>query len=317
MSERKKMLLLTHIDLDGYGCRILAEFYAKTNGLDLEVKHIDNHEVDTESMELLFSRKLADYDYVFMTDISFSEEVAAMIDSALYSGSINHFRLFDHHKTALPLNKYEWAQVQIEHEPGKRASGTSLFLQHLKELDDRETSRVEVFAEMVRRYDTWEWHDVYNDIQPKRLNDLFIIYGGKRFVEHISIYLAGVSAGIFGKREELVLDLEKERIDRYYRQKKKGVVIRQVDGYNLCIVHADKYHSELGMRLGQDFPEADIIVIMNIGDSKMSFRTAKPDVDVSEFAKQYGGGGHAQSSGASVNRIVIEKFLRDVFDAKN
>ena len=317
MSVRKKVLLLTHTDLDGYGCRVLAEFYFKGAIYDLDVKNLDNHAVDTDTMALLFSRKMGEYDYVFMTDISISDEVAAMIDSALYSGNIKHFKLLDHHKTALGLNMYKWAQVQIEHEPGKLACGTSLFLEHLRQFDDRMTSRVNIFAEMVREYDTWEWHNVYNDIYPKHLNDLFIIYGGRRFVEHISYYLERVYNSIFNSKEELVLDLEKERIDRYYRQKKKGVVIRQVDGFNLCIVHADKYHSESGMRLGEDFPEADIVVIMNIGDNKMSFRTAKPDVDVSEFAKQYGGGGHAQSSGAPVNRTVIEKFLRDVFDAKD
>jgi uncharacterized protein len=311
-----KVKLFTHTDLDGYGCRILAERFVGIVFESVDVTHVDNHEVNDKIMEFINSGLYENYDLILITDISVNEKVAKLLDILFEEEKIKDLALLDHHKTALFLNDYEWAEVRLYHPifPNIAESGTSLLYSYLQTAWNASYSiRDFVFVEMVRKYDTWEWQTKYNDIIPKRLNDLFLIYRGERFVKHISHYLNRVIDEIFGETENLLLDLEQERIDDYVKSKSKGARLVHVDKYKVLVVGADKYHSELGNRLAQKFPEADLVAIIDINQKKMSFRTIKEGIDLSEFAKRYGGGGHAKSSGAPLNDSAIELFLTTVF----
>jgi uncharacterized protein len=313
MAEIIKAKHFTDSDLDGYGCGTISDFHFD----DVDIVNVNPYNVDEKVSEFLQSGDAAQYDYVFITDVSVNEENAKLIESINEHTDIR-IVLIDHHATALWLNKYPWATVKVEHEPGKLASGTTLFLEYLKtEWAMKKSTRLEVFAEMVRKYDTWEWENVYKDIQPKRLNDLFYIYGGKRFMQHISLYLKRILSGIFNEEENLVLELERERIDAYIKQKRRGLVMvhRPIDGYNLAIVHADKYHSEIGHVFAKENEEIDIVAIVDMNQQKVSFRTIKDSVDVGAFArKYYNGGGHAAASGGTINHLAVSNFLKVAFE---
>lgn len=311
-----RVKLFTHTDLDGYGCRIIAERFVGIIFESVDVTHVDYNQVNEKISEFINNGQYENYDLILITDISVNEELAEKINQLWNERKIENLQLLDHHKSALFLNRYDWAQVSVEHDKNILASGTSLLYDYLRFVFDAPYDKRDfVFVEMVRKYDTWEWHTKYKDIIPKRLNDLFLIYRGERFVKHISHYLVGAIDEIFGPTENLLLDLEQERINDYIELKSKGAKMVNVDKYKVLVVHADKYHSELGKALGEKFPEADIIAIMDLNQKKISFRTSKPSVDVSEFAKKYGGGGHAKASGAPLRESVIDAFLTAAFIA--
>ena len=103
-----RVKLFTHTDLDGIGCAVLAYLAFGKENVDVEYCNyddIDNKvEVFMEDCDLYRS-----YDKIFITDISVSDSVANMID--ILDRVDRRVQLFDHHGTALFLNKYDWCMI--------------------------------------------------------------------------------------------------------------------------------------------------------------------------------------------------------------
>lgn len=74
---------------------------------------------------------------------------------------------------------------------------------------------------------------------------------------------------------------------------------------------AESYLSELGNRLSELHPELDFIAMVN--QETISYRTVKEDVNLSEIAKCFGGGGHPKASGSQVSAYCVDKFIEDIF----
>ncbi|HZG70259.1 MAG TPA: hypothetical protein VEY51_01880, partial [Chondromyces sp.] len=87
----------------------------------------------------------------------------------------------------------------------------------------------------------------------------------------------------------------------------------EVGGLLAGVVHAESYHSELGNELGKEFSYLDYIAIINMSGRKVGFRTIHDEVDVSEIAAHYGGGGHAKASGCTLTPEAYEVFVAKPF----
>lgn len=298
--------LLSHNDLDGVGCGILAKLafgqdvYARYNsvsGLDREVKNfLDNGDKET---------------FLFITDLSVNQENEKHLEAFYKAGG--KVQLIDHHKTALHFNKYEWGHIVVEEPVGKMASATSLFYEYLvsNELLTPTTAITE-FVELVRQYDTWEW-EKNNNQSAKRLNALFYLITIETFEAKMLQRLATSDHFYFDDFENQLLTMEDEKIDRYIRRKKRELVQVEVNEQYAGVVYAESYHSELGNELGKDYPHLDYIVILNIGGRRVGFRTIHDDVDVSAVAGIYGGGGHAKASGCLMTDAAYQAYAAVLF----
>src|SRR5699024_6844573 len=111
--------LLSHNDLDGVGCGILAKLafgnqvkvrYNSVSGLDREVEWYFEHEEET---------------FLFITDLAVNEENRRRMEAFSQAGG--NVQLIDHHKTSLSFNDYEWGSVVVEDENGHLTSATSVF----------------------------------------------------------------------------------------------------------------------------------------------------------------------------------------------
>ena len=97
-----KIKLFTHTDLDGIGCAILAYLAFGRENVDVEFCNYDD--VDEKVRNLIVDHStVSEYDRIYITDISVREEVAQIIDTWIDRDKI---WLFDHHGTAMWLNKY-------------------------------------------------------------------------------------------------------------------------------------------------------------------------------------------------------------------
>lgn len=168
--------LLSHTDLDGVGCGVLAKLafgdrikirYNSIASLNREVEwFLENEERNT---------------HLFITDLSVNEENEKRLEEFYQTGG--KVQLLDHHKTALHFNEYEWGHVVVEDNEGSLASGTSLFYEYLIENELIQTSNaVDEFVELVRQYDTWEW-EKNNNQEAHRLNALFFLISIDEFEE--------------------------------------------------------------------------------------------------------------------------------------
>lgn len=298
--------LLSHNDLDGVGCGILAKLafgkevkvrYNSISGLDREVSwFLENDDKNT---------------FLFITDISVNEENEKRLEAFYQEGG--KVQLIDHHKTSLHLNNFEWGHVVVEDHEGKLTSATSLFYEYLLSQQLIESSNVaKEFVELVRQYDTWEWEKNENH-DAHRLNALFFLVSIEEFEEKMISRLQTSDHFHFDEFETKILNMEENKIERYIRRKRRELVQARVGENFVGVVYAESYHSELGNELGKEYPHLDYIAILNIGGKRVGFRTIHDHIDVSEIASQFGGGGHAKASGCSLSDSAYNLFVTDTF----
>jgi oligoribonuclease NrnB/cAMP/cGMP phosphodiesterase (DHH superfamily) len=306
-----KKKLFSHTDLDGYGCNIVAKSILK----DVDCENLNYDNVNQRIKEFFINEEYKNYDKVYITDISVKEDVATIMDNIDNIG----VRLLDHHPTAQWLNKYTWATVDIERD-GEKTSGTKMLydeLENLAEVTIVNKNNIFDFAEAVRKYDTWLWKEKYDDIVPKQLNDLFYIFGEKRFENKIMHYLKSVTYAIdqFISDNDLLLELEQEKIDRFIESMNKKIIPYNIAGYTAGIVFTDQYVSELGNRLSTMNPDYDLIVM--IGGDSISYRTTKEDIDCGQIAKLVGGGGHPKAAGSEISLDNQLNYIEKLFKKKD
>ena len=298
--------LLSHTDLDGVGCGVLAKLafgdrikirYNSIASLNREVEwFLENEERNT---------------HLFITDLSVNEENEKRLEEFYQTGG--KVQLLDHHKTALHFNEYEWGHVVVEDNEGNLASGTSLFYEYLIENELIQTSNaIDEFVELVRQYDTWEW-EKNNNQEAHRLNALFFLISIDEFEEKMVNRLQNSDHFFFDEFEQKILDMEEDKVERYIRRKRRELVQTSIGDYLAGIVYAESYHSELGNELGKEYPHLDYIAMLNMGGKRISLRTIHDHVDVSEVAGHYGGGGHAKAAGCSLTNEAYNQFVTDTF----
>ncbi|MGD6802915.1 oligoribonuclease [Rossellomorea vietnamensis] len=298
--------LLSHNDLDGVGCGIIAKIawgeeaevrYNSIGGLNFQVAR--------------FLKRPQKNTKLFITDLSVNKENEEALQS--YFKKDGKVELIDHHRSAEHLNAYEWAAVTVQYEDGRLASATSLLYEELKERGEIESTPIlEEFVELVRQYDTWEW-DVNNNTTAKRLNDLFFLLTLEEFEEKMLKRIKNHEKFFFDEFEQKLLEMEEAKIERYIRRKRRELTKSFIDEYCVGIVHAESYHSELGNELGKDYPFLDYIAIISVGGKRISLRTIHDHVDVSEVAGKFEGGGHAKASGCNLTTEAFKLFVTDVF----
>jgi uncharacterized protein len=302
--------LFTHNDLDGVGCGIVARFAFGEN-VEIRLNSVDGLNREVQRFIERMSNKRKKNDFLFITDLSVHEANAHRLTEYGESGA--KVKLIDHHKSALHLNQYQWAAVTVAYDDGRLASATSLFYDYVIQQGLMQPNEsLSQFVELVRQYDTWEW-EANDNVQAKRLNDLFFLWSIDEFEENMIERIKAGGPFSFSEFEEKLLELEEEKIERYVRRKKRELVQTFIADRCVGVVHAELYHSELSSELGKENPHLDYIAILNMGGRKVSLRTIHDDVDVSEIAGKYGGGGHAKASGCPMTIEAYEQYVEAPF----
>ena len=316
-----KIKLFTHTDCDGVGCAILAYLAFGRENVDVEYCDYDN--INEKVGEFWGWKNLDEYDHVFITDISIKDELASSINSL----DIGRWRLFDHHATALDLNKYGWCTVDtMNHVMNVKTSGTELFYLYLSEheqfdhLSANTIKNIDRFVDIVRDYDTWRWKEELGEegVVCKQLNDLFYIYGRDEFIDvTLNRLTKQLDYPNFTLSDITLLKQKQHDIDVYVEEKNKQL-FSQLDafGNEYGVVFAERYFSELGNRLSEMHPEYAYIAMIDISRGKVSYRTVKDNIDVGmEIAHSFGGGGHKKAAGSTFDADdVQETVLRLIFE---
>lgn len=213
LSEVRNMYkLLSHNDLDGVGCGILAKI---AFGKEVKVRYNSIASLNRE-VEWFFENENKDT-FLFITDLSVNEENEKRLEAFYQAGGKVQF--LDHHKTSLHFNEYEWGHVVVEDTQGNLTSATSLFYDYLVEHQLLEASEsVAEFVELVRQYDTWEWEKNENQ-KARKLNALFFLVSIEEFEEVMIERLQKSEQFYFDDFEMKILHMEGGKIERYIRQK--------------------------------------------------------------------------------------------------
>lgn len=311
----EKILLVSHDDMDGYGPEILLRKAFK----NLDVLHVSNKDMDLAILNTL--ERANQYDHIFITDISCSQQTA---DEIVASEYLDKYILLDHHKTAT-IAEYPFCVIPLENPVDSFSarfyseknttgtpSGTSLtldFLYHFNLLD--EDKFAEEIAFTIEAFDTWDWKNVFGNYDIAfRLSQLFWAIGGERFVKGFA-----TKTTLFSDTDTLILEIEDEKIETYCKTHKSRVIefVQTIDGksYECAYAFSTSYHTNFFSYMEKEFPNKDIYIIDD--GTTYSFRTRKDDVDVSVIAKKLGGGGHTQAAGAPHDTIVHFEQFKSLF----
>lgn len=309
----KKTMLITHTDLDGIGCAILAYLAFGKENVDVEYCNYDD--VDDKVRELLLKDDLG-YDSIYITDVSVNSDTAEIIQK----DDLDNLYLFDHHATALWLNDYDWANVRVKDKGGVKTSGTMMFYRYLSNegrfdiYNEMNRERLKRFSEIVRDYDTWRWKEYLGKegIVCKEMNDLFHIYGRDEFITLAMVRIVVPVFPItefpsFSDTDRMLLDNLQKEIDIYVNIKNDQMtVIKDKFGYMCGVVFAERFASELGNRLSEMHPELDYISMIDLGNCRVSYRTVKDGIDLGgEIAHSFGGGGHKKAAGSTISGDTV------------
>ena len=299
--------LFTHNDLDGVSCAIIAILaFGKEN---VDINYCDYTNINEQVKSFINSDKVEQYENIFITDISITEEIAKEIDNKHLP-----IALLDHHESSKVLNQFNWAISKEKNSNGINTCGTELFFNWLLEHDCMKyNTNIRHYVEAVRDYDTYRFKNE-NNMYPKQLNDIFHIVGYDEFIEDIIKLLeANLSVDIEANPTwKILLNIEQKKINSDIDSCEKNMSIGTLEyssdeSYTYGFVIATNYISEIGNELNKKHPELDLIIIL--GRNSLSYRTIHKNVRCDLIAKKFGGGGHPMSAGSPIDFSLIKNAL--------
>ena len=301
--------LFSHTDMDGVSPYILLRYYFPKE--NISYNFCNYGDIDEKVSEFINSKEYLNFSAIYITDISVSKENAERLQKI--SDELNlTIRLFDHHKTALHLNEFDFCSV-ITEKNGEAICGTKLFYEYLtKERNLEEKDFISRYVKYVNDYDTWLWEDKYQYILPYQWNVLFIFYGKLTFIKNVLEKFKNEQTK-FSDIDELILNVEEQKKKTYIQNKMNDVIEKKIQNKNCVIVFAESYANDLTSEMGKKYPHSEIQIV--IGQRGISYRSRNVDeIDLGEFAKNYGGGGHPKAAGSPLSKEIKMKWLNDIFD---
>lgn len=303
-------LLLSHIaDVDGITPIILLNLL----DIDFEYELFDVNEVSKFIMDRIDTDYFLKFDEIIITDLAITKEVASKIIDSKYK---DRFLLLDHHESNMYLNDYSFATVIEEINGFKECATTVLF----KYLNDKYPNKVLLknsvitFVELVRECDTWQFTDLKSEATD--LNNLFAFFGKDYFIDNYTTFLKNNNDFYFSKMELSVLKTLNQKRLEYLEFMEDKVIIKKIQNYNIGVVFAEQYRSELGHFLAEKYiDKVDFIAIINM-NYHISLRGIK-DIKLNEFALKYGGGGHPYASGMPVPKNIKKIIIDEIFGVKH
>ena len=303
-------LLLSHVaDLDGITPIILLNLL----NIDFEYELFDVHKLDKFIVDRIDTDYFSKFDEIIITDLAITKETASKIIGSKYK---EKFVLLDHHESDMYLNNYSFATVMEEVNGFKECATTILFKYLVDKYKNSVLSKNSVitFVELVRECDTWQFTELKEEA--KSLNGLFAFFGKDYFIDNYTNFLKKNSDFYFSEMELSVLKtLNQKRLD-YLEFMKDKVIIKKIQDYNIGVVFAEQYRSELGHFLAEKYiDKVDFIAIINM-NYHISLRTVK-DIKLNEFALKYGGGGHPYASGMPLKEDIKDRIIDEIFGVIN
>ena len=297
----KKNLLITHTDLDGVSPIILMNL----TGQPFEYKNIEIHEVQ-DTFNELWENDPKQYETIYVCDLTLTQEVYDYINE----NKLNVL-VFDHHETHMFASNYPYTTIEVTHN-GRQTCGTELFYLYLKEkYKTLNKPIVADYVEQVRQLDTFTFEsDLPRHIETIRetIGKLDFI---KSFTKRLKKDKEHIELTAFEKR---FVKLKAEELLRYMQKKETKMFRYNIEGRTCGVVFSENNKSELGNYLSNKYPELDLIILID-ASSRISYRTAREDIAVNDFASIYSGGGHRKASGSSfddeMRKKVIELYYKD------
>lgn len=237
---------------------------------------------------------------IIVADASISLKLAEKIDKGP-----RRVKVLDHHKSAIPINKFSWCEIDVEN---TRAGGMMLYDWFYEVARTPELEPLDNLVMAADDYDRW----IRKHPDSEDLVTLHDAIEQESFIERFeqNPYV------IFSEKERYLIDVYKAKRDRFVEKKKKDAefVTLNIQGHNVKVgfVEAGTHQSILGNAICSD-PELSADIAVMINSRSVSLRaSADCPVDVSKMAKFFMGGGHIKAGGFSLSALFNDAKLVDI-----
>lgn len=295
-----KDLLITHTDLDGISPIILMNL----TGRIFEYKTIEISEIE-ETFNELFKSDLSVYDNIYITDLT----IPPFVYDYVNEHNLNVL-VFDHHETHLYAKEFPYTTINVKLNE-RLTCGTELFYNYLKEkFPTLKKDIIADYVEQVRQIDTF----TFTSDLPRHIDSLKETYGKLDFIKSITKRLKKDKLKFeLTSFEKRFVKLKSEELLRFMQSKEKKMKVYNINNRKCGVVFSENNKSELGNYLSNNHPELDLIILID-ASSRISYRTSRDDVSVSEFASLYGGGGHKKASGSKFDDYNRDEIIKSYFE---
>lgn len=314
--------LITDSDLDGLSCAIIMNQFYEHDFINTTVSRPGL--VNSYIEEFINSKEYDKYERIYITDLSITKESAQKIQS-IQSSCGYKFIIIDHHKTSeyiIPMSIYfdnnetkTWSFIDTEYK-GRLTCGAELLMIYMfKKFPNKERSLFHLmdYIELVRLWDTWGWKtgNSVNSVYSKYLDMYRRLLPAIKFINDIS-YRIKFRKDIISYQELGMLKLIELKNTNYVEKRAENIKKVKLHGYNIAVCFAEDNISELGETVCRNNPDIDFCAIVNPSIRVVSLRTIKDDIDLSEFAKRYGGGGHKKAAGYVYNEQINDSIVCNI-----
>jgi len=227
------------------------------------------------------------YDKVFMVDCSIPVK-----DMAQLKIHNKEFIWIDHHERTIKETEKHLKNIPGLRDDKHEHSACVLTWKYLH--DDS----VPVILKSIEDFDIWKWKLPYTD----EINTaLFIDYKSRDKLIPLLKYHSF-------KDIKHIIDLGRTYINMRESQIKflvNTMRTKEFHGHKTAIVNSPMHGSQLGSRILRDNPDIEVVIIWYNFRNIIRVSLRSKDVDVSEIASKYGGGGHRLASGFSLKTNEI------------
>lgn len=304
-----KILIFTHkSDIDGMGGVVLSK--VAFNYVDYVL--CETFELENEINKFYSNGKIYDYDFIYVTDLWLEDPMLfKIINDKKLNGK---FFLFDHHESALikRTDNHDFINIKISDEKGK-CCGTSLFYEYLLQKGFlKENKLTSCFVELTRRYDTWEWKNIYNDEKSHELTILFEAVGKDGYIKLMTDKLNSEEEYFeFSDLERMLIDNKKQQVMGKLEDYYKKIIIEEVLGFKAGIVFIDyEYRNDLAEYVRSKKMDIDLLIMPAFDYGTISYRRIKENFKVREIAEYFGGKGHDYAASSPINNSQKEDILK-------
>lgn len=309
-----KVLVVHHNDADGEGIKIIWRFLEEMYA-NITVEYKECSIKANEAVEPLLLENNTNYDYVFIADLSITEDYMDRVKAAHESSEFPFkFIILDHHVTAKYMNDYNFAAV-IPHDikGGIISSGTYMALEYLYPLIFMlpygiMIQRLVKVCKLIAAYDTFLWDDdecrQVLGLEPLYINYILKSMKRKDFVEefvytilHGANNLDALTTNVFSKKHETIYSIMESIVKKSYYNVWHNMKVSKKGKYIIAVTYNCNYISEVGNEILRNIPEIDVMIFIDADRNSISLRTRKDNIDLSTIAKLHFGGGHQKAAG--------------------
>ena len=322
-------ILVKHKDLDGIGCAVIGKL------LGFQWIHYASYNRGKYYVSDTINKALAcnpGAEWLYLADISLSDVIWDEIKDIVGK---THVKLIDHHVTSQDAVSYS---DFVEKHINTDISATKIFYEMFKDSVPA-LLRYNDFVEAVSAYDTWHFElspiarnlqRIYDCIVFQDIRNKFVKFNDRlsKITNYIvndpitNVYLPSWCDSSLRTYEKLVCKKVDYAIDHCISYVGDTALVMLISEENIPMF-------EISWFLEAEHPEVKnvcyVLTSSKDGGAVFSLRTTYDDIDLSKFAEDYGGGGHAKAASIanipSYNRSkmidTVRKYFTEYDHSKN